>query len=74
MVTPVSIRTVRLLRDFAVGAPLDLRVRGDCMAPWLANGATLRVSSRRLYWPGDLVVVLARRTVAGAHTVCLVTT
>ena len=59
MTDPVSVRTACVLREWAADAPLNLRVRGECMAPLLESGASVRVASRRLYWPGDLVVVLA---------------
>jgi len=58
-VSPVSDRTALVLRAFATDAPLQVRVRGDCMAPLLESGATVSVASRRFYWPGDLVVVHA---------------
>jgi hypothetical protein len=56
------------LLPFAV-AGLPLRIRGDCMAPELVDGATVVVKRRRLYLPGDIVVF---RTPAGdlaAHRV-----
>ncbi len=43
-------------------APLDagqrmrVIVRGDCMRP-LENGQSVLVSGKRVYWPGDLVLV-----------------
>jgi hypothetical protein len=48
---------------------LPVRIRGDCMAPELADGATVMVKRRRVYLPGDIVVF---RTPAGdlaAHRV-----
>jgi len=56
------------LLPFAVTG-LPLRIRGDCMAPELVDGATVVVKRRRLYLPGDIVVF---RTPAGdlaAHRV-----
>ena len=47
------------LRELAREAPVEVRVRGDCMAPLLADGARVRVAAARLYWPGDVVVFRA---------------
>jgi hypothetical protein len=38
---------------------LEVRVRGDCMAPLLADGERVRVAAARAYWPGDVVVFRA---------------
>jgi hypothetical protein len=47
------------LRDLAREAPVEVEVRGDCMAPGLADGERVRVAAARFYWPGDVVVFLA---------------
>ncbi len=47
------------LRDLAREAPVEVEVRGDCMAPRLADGERVRVAAARLYWPGDVVVFRA---------------
>ncbi|HEV7785517.1 MAG TPA: S24/S26 family peptidase [Thermoanaerobaculia bacterium] len=44
------------LRDLAREAPVEVEVRGDCMAPRLADGDRVRVAAARFYWPGDVVV------------------
>jgi signal peptidase I len=47
------------LRDLAREAPVEVRVRGDCMAPSFADGDRVRVVACRLYLPGDVVVFRA---------------
>lgn len=47
------------LRELAREAPVEVEVRGDCMAPFLADGARVRVAAARIYWPGDVVVFRA---------------
>lgn len=44
------------LRGFAREGTVSVRVRGDCMAPVLADGSPVEVKAARLYWPGDVVV------------------
>lgn len=44
------------LRGFAREGIITVRVRGDCMAPAIADGDTVQVAAARLYWPGDVVV------------------
>ncbi|HEY0510699.1 MAG TPA: S24/S26 family peptidase [Thermoanaerobaculia bacterium] len=53
------------LRGLAREAPVEVRVRGDCMAPLIADGDRVRVAAARLYAPGDVVVFRA----AGGHLV-----
>ena len=55
-------RTIAFLRELADAEPVTLRLRGDCMAPMLPSGASIRVQKRRFYLPGDVVVF---RTPAG---------
>ena len=43
------------LRDLAREAPVEVTVRGSCMAPRIADGARVRIASARIYWPGDVV-------------------
>jgi hypothetical protein len=50
------------LRAFVEEAPLELVVRGACMAPRLRDGDRVVVEPRRRYWPGDVV---AFRSLAG---------
>ena len=52
-------RTFTALRELAREAPVEVQVRGDCMAPLLADGARVRVAAARVYWPGDVVVFRA---------------
>ena len=47
------------LRDLAREAPVEVRVRGDCMAPGVADGERVRVAAGRCYLPGDVVVFRA---------------
>jgi hypothetical protein len=47
------------LRDLAREAPVEVRVRGDCMAPGVADGERVRVVAGRTYLPGDVVVFRA---------------
>jgi hypothetical protein len=47
------------LRGMAREGPIEVTVRGGCMAPLLADGARLRVAAGRLYLPGDVVVFRA---------------
>jgi len=53
------------LREMAREAPVEVGVRGDCMAPLFAGGDRVRVAAARFYLPGDVVVFRA----AGGHLV-----
>lgn len=44
------------LRGFAREGTVAVEVRGDCMAPAIADGDRVEVAAARLYWPGDVVV------------------
>lgn len=44
------------LRGFAREGTVAVQVRGDCMAPAIADGDRVPVAAARLYWPGDVVV------------------
>jgi hypothetical protein len=57
------------LRDLAREAPVEVEVRGDCMAPGLADGDRVRVAAARFYWPGDVVVFRAPDSRLLAHRV-----
>jgi hypothetical protein len=57
------------LRDLAREAPVEVEVRGDCMAPGLADGDRVRVAAARCYWPGDVVVFRASDGRLLAHRV-----
>lgn len=52
-------RTFTALRELAREAPVEVRVRGGCMAPLLTDGVRVRVAAARVYWPGDVVVFRA---------------
>ena len=47
------------LRELAREAPVEVGVRGDCMAPLFAGGDRVRVAAARFYAPGDVVVFRA---------------
>ena len=51
-----TLRKDRVLRELASGQPLSLRIQGNCMYPLLKDGAAVQVKSKRLYWPGDVLV------------------
>jgi hypothetical protein len=55
------------LRDLAREAPVEVRVRGDCMAPGVADGERVRVAARRCYLPGDVIVFRAADGRLAAH-------
>jgi Peptidase S24-like len=52
----VSLSRDAALRDLARSEPLEIVVRGDCMAPGIQDGDRIRVIPGRFYWPGDVVV------------------
>jgi hypothetical protein len=47
------------LRSLAREEPVEVCMRGDCMAPLLADGEQVRVAAARVYAPGDVVVFRA---------------
>jgi hypothetical protein len=47
------------LRGLAREGPVEVIVRGGCMAPRLADGDRVRVVTARFYAPGDVVVFRA---------------
>jgi hypothetical protein len=47
------------LQGLARESPVEVCVRGDCMAPHFADGDRARVAAARVYWPGDVVVFRA---------------
>ena len=46
----------QLLRDFCQEGTLTVRVRDECMSPALIDGERVIVTSRRIYWPGNILV------------------
>jgi signal peptidase I len=57
--SPGSDRVFAALQGLAREAPVEVCVRGDCMAPHFADGDRVRVAAARVYWPGDVVVFRA---------------
>lgn len=62
------------LQSLAAEMPLPMRVRGDCMAPLVQDGARVAIAGpASCYWPGDVVAVrlsgrgLALHRVLGAY-------
>jgi hypothetical protein len=55
------------LRELAREAPVEVDVRGDCMAPLFSGGDRVRVAAARLYLPGDVVVFRAAEGGLVAH-------
>lgn len=69
-----ALNTLSALQALAAEAPLPMRVRGDCMAPLVENGAWVAiVGPAHRYWPGDVVAIrtagrgLALHRVLGAY-------
>jgi len=57
--SPGSDGVFAALQGLAREAPVEVCVRGDCMAPHFADGDRVRVAAARIYWPGDVVVFRA---------------
>ncbi len=62
------------LQSLAAETPLPMRVRGDCMAPLVQDGARVAIAGpASRYWPGDVVAMrlagsgLALHRVLGAY-------
>ncbi len=69
-----ALNTLSALQALAAEAPLPMRVRGDCMAPLVQDGAWVAIAGpASRYWPGDVVAVrtdgrgLALHRVLGAY-------
>lgn len=43
------------LRALAREGPVEVDVRGSCMAPRIADGQRVRIRAARVYWPGDIL-------------------
>jgi hypothetical protein len=61
MPPPEPLRTsyFEALRDLAREGPVEVIVRGSCMAPRVTNGERVQVAAVRFCWPGDLVAFQA---------------
>ena len=59
--------SVLFLRELARESAVEVRLRGACMAPQLADGAMVSVRRRRIYLPGDVVVFRTRAGDLAAH-------
>jgi hypothetical protein len=69
-----SISRLLALQALATETPLPMRVRGDCMAPLVQDGAWVAIAGpASRYWPGDVVALrttgrgLALHRVLGAY-------
>ncbi len=57
MAQTTSIQKIhRAVRRLTGSEPVTVTARGDCMVPWIENGARLQVTPVRFYWPGDVIV------------------
>ncbi len=57
------------LRELGIEQRLRIRVRGFSMAPDLPDGATVEVSPRRIYLPGDVIAFVAPKGELRIHRV-----
>lgn len=72
--TSHTLNALPALQALATETPLPMRVRGDCMAPLVRDGAWVAIAGpASRYWPGDVVAVriagrgLALHRVLGAY-------
>ena len=49
------------VRQIAGDESLAVTIKGDCMTPWIESDSLVHVAPCRIYWPGDIVVVLSRQ-------------
>lgn len=56
---PVRPQLFEALRDLAREGPVEVTVRGSCMAPRIADGERVQIAAARVYWPGDVVAFRA---------------
>lgn len=54
---PVQIH--KIIQQLSGSEPITVTVQGECMMPLIQNNSRVQVTSARLYWPGDVVVVLS---------------
>jgi len=57
------------LRELGIEQRLRIRVRGFSMAPDLPDGATVEISPRRVYFPGDVIAFVAPKGELRVHRV-----
>lgn len=69
-----ALNTFSSLQVLAAETPMPMRVRGDCMAPLVQDGAWVAIGGpAERYWPGDVVALrttgrgLALHRVLGAY-------
>ncbi len=72
--TPRALNALSVLQALAAETPLPMRVRGDCMAPLVQDGAWVAIGGPAdRYWPGDVIALrtagrgLALHRVLGAY-------
>ena len=47
------------LRELVREGPVEVDVRGSCMAPRISDGQRVRIAAARIYWPGDILAFQA---------------
>lgn len=62
---PDAIEVHTAVRQLAANEALVVTVRGACMQPLFGDGARLKVTALRRYWPGDIIVA---RHAAGGYS------
>lgn len=65
----MDLRVFTALRELAREEDSPVVISGDCMAPLLRRGETVRVRARRVYFPGDVIVFRTRAGDLAAHRV-----
>jgi hypothetical protein len=63
----MNLAAFEILREMTHGGAVSLRIRGDCMAPALNDGAAVAVRARRFYFPGDVLVFRTNAGDLAAH-------
>lgn len=51
-----TVSQFNIAEQIAVDDCLTMTIRGDCMKPVLFDGETIRVTKKRVYLPGDILV------------------
>jgi signal peptidase I len=60
-------RVSEFLRELAAGEGITVRVRGDCMEPLIRAASDVRVTRKRVYLPGDVIVFRTHAGDLAAH-------